>query len=134
MVKLLHILNRDEEIANKIEENKKKFCTDWVTAVEGVAPGVLNKLEKPTHVFIGGTSGNLKTILKAVRDKNPEVTIVLNAISLETIKEIMEATDERLLLNPEIIQICVSKAKTFGQYHMMLGQNPIYVVTDRKEG
>lgn len=24
MVKLLHILNRDEEIANKIEENKQK--------------------------------------------------------------------------------------------------------------
>ena len=130
----VYAIEKNPEGISLIEENKKKFCTDWVTTVEGVAPGVLNKLEKPTHVFIGGTSGNLKVILKAVRDKNPEVTIVLNAISLETIKEIMEATDERLLLNPEIIQVCVSKAKTLGQYHMMLGQNPIYVVTDRKEG
>ena len=46
----------------------------------------------------------------------------------------MEATKQRLLQNPEIIQVCVSKAKTLGQYHMMLGQNPIYIVTDRKEG
>ena len=32
MVKLLHILNRDEEIANKIEENKQKkeFERTWV--------------------------------------------------------------------------------------------------------
>lgn len=32
MVKLLHILNRDEEIANKIKENKQKkeFERTWV--------------------------------------------------------------------------------------------------------
>lgn len=32
MVKLLHILNSDEEIANKIEENKQKkeFGKTWV--------------------------------------------------------------------------------------------------------
>lgn len=32
MVKLLHILNRDEQIANKIEENKQKkeFERTWV--------------------------------------------------------------------------------------------------------
>ena len=129
LIELFSPLAPEQYSEELIEENKKKFCTDWVTTIEGAAPDVLNKLEKPTHVFIGGTSGNLKAILKAVRDRNPEVTIVLNAITLETIKEIMEATDERLLLNPEIIQVCVSKAKTLGQYHMMLGQNPIYVVS-----
>lgn len=117
-----------------IEENKRKFCTDWVTTVEGTAPKALEMLEKPSHVFIGGTSGNLKSILKIVREKNPEVQIVLNAISLETVKEVMEAIEEGLLINPEVIQISVSKAKTLGKYHMMMGQNPIYIVTDRKEG
>ena len=117
-----------------IEANKRKFCTDWVTTVEGAAPEVLASLEKPTHVFIGGPSGNLKSILKTVREKNPEVRIVLNAISLETVKEVMEAIEEGLLPDPEIVQISVSKAKTLGQYHMMMGQNPIYIVTDRKEG
>ena len=102
--------------------------------MEGAAPEVLASLEKPTHVFIGGTSGNLKSILKTVREKNPEVRIVLNAISLETVKEVMEAIEEGLLPDPEIVQISVSKAKTLGQYHMMMGQNPIYIVTDRKEG
>ena len=117
-----------------IEKNKRKFRTDWVTSIEGTAPEVLEMLEKPSHVFIGGTSGNLKSILKIVREKNPEAQIVLNAISLETVKEVMEAIEEGLLTNPEVIQISLSKAKTLGKYHMMMGQNPIYIVTDRKEG
>ena len=130
----VYAIEKNAEGIALIEENKRKFCTDWVTPIEGTAPEALETLEKPSHVFIGGTSGNLKSILKSVRKKNPEVQIVLNAISLETVKEVMEAIEEGLLINPEVTQISVSKAKTVGKYHMMMGQNPIYIVTDRKEG
>lgn len=129
----VYAIEKNPEGIELIKQNKKKFCTDWVTPIEGMAPDVLEGLEQPSHVFIGGTAGNLKSILKKVREKNPKVQIVLNAISLETIKEVMSAIEEGLLINPEIIQISVSKAKILGQYHMMMGQNPIYIVTDRKE-
>lgn len=87
-------------------------------------------LEAPTHVFIGGSSGNLRKILLAVKEKNPDVQIVLTAISLDTMAEVMEAVDEGLLREPEIVQITVAKARKLGRHHMMTGQNPIFIISE----
>ena len=67
---------------------RAKLRTDNVQIVEGTAPEALRKLEPPTHVFIGGSSGNLREILLAVKKKNPDVQIVLTAISLDTMAEV----------------------------------------------
>ena len=73
-----------------IRQNRKKFRVDGIRIIEGNAPEVLEGLEMPTHVFIGGSSGNLRQIIEKVTAANPEVKIVLNAISLETLGEVME--------------------------------------------
>lgn len=125
----VYAVEKNPEGIKLIEANKKKFYADWVEPVEGTAPGALDGLEPPTHVFIGGSSGNLKEILSCVRKKNPSVRIVVNAISLETVKEVMEAAEEGLLENPEIVQLSVAKAKVLGNYHMMTGQNPVYIIS-----
>ena len=97
---------------------------------EGVAPEALEALEMPTHAFIGGSTGQLKEIIQCIKKKNPDVRIVINAISLETVKEAMEAMEEGLLADPEIIQLNVAKSKKLGRYHMMTGLNPIYIISD----
>ena len=66
-----------------------------------------------------------KKILACVKQKNPDVRIVLNAISLETLREVLEAQECGLLRNPEIVQVSVSRARTLGAYHMMTGLNPV---------
>ena len=53
-------------------------------------------LEPPTHLFIGGSSGNLKEILTVVKQKNPNVKIVISAISLETVRDVMDAEKRRV--------------------------------------
>ena len=126
----VYAVEKNPEGIQLIEENKRKFRTDWVQTVEGMAPQVLEELEPPTHVFIGGSSGNLKEILACVRKKNPSVRIVINAISLETVTEVMEAVEEGLLDSPEIVQISVAKSRLLGKYHMMTGQNPVYIISD----
>lgn len=112
-----------------VRENRQKFCTDNVKIIEGAAPEALTELPPPTHVFIGGSSGNLREILRTVLYKNADVKIVINAISLETVTEVMKAVEEGILKEPEITQMWVAKAKTLGAYHMMTGQNPIYVIS-----
>ena len=87
-------------------------------------------LFNPTHAFIGGSTGQLKEIIQCIKKKNPDVRIVINAISLETVKEAMEAMEEGLLADPEIIQLNVAKSKKLGRYHMMTGLNPIYIISD----
>ena len=127
----VYAVEKNPEGAELIGRNKKKFHTDQVEVVEGCAPEALKELEVPTHVFIGGSSGNLKEILCCVKKKNPEVRIVINAISLETIREVMEAIEEGILEEPEVMQMTVAKSRCLGSYHMMMGQNPIYIVTSQ---
>ncbi|MCI6468265.1 MAG: precorrin-6y C5,15-methyltransferase (decarboxylating) subunit CbiE [Faecalicatena sp.] len=129
----VYAVEKNPEGVSMIRENKRKFLCDWLEIVEGTAPEALKELKPPTHVFIGGSSGNLKEIITCVKEKNPEVRIVLNAISLETVKEVMEAAREGILEEPEIIQIMASRSKKLGAYHMMTGLNPVYIITEGKE-
>lgn len=126
----VYAIEKNPQAVELIEKNKQKFCADWVRVCEAEAPQALEELEPPTHVFIGGSGGRLKEILACVKEKNPQVRIVINAISLETLNEVMEAAEEGLLSEPEVTQLSVSKARKLGAYHMMTGQNPVYIIAD----
>lgn len=126
----VYAIEKKPEGVELIKQNCRKFCCDNVEIIEGTAPEAILPLEPPTHVFIGGSSGSLKEILKAVRKKNPHAGVVLNAISLETLREAMEAIEENLLKTPEIVQVSVAESRELGKYHMMTGQNPIYIISD----
>lgn len=127
----VYAIEKKKEAVELLRQNRRKFRCDGMEIVEGTAPEAFDELEPPTHVFIGGSGGNLKKILQAVREKNPAVHIVINAISLETLRDVTEAAEEGLLTEPEFVQISVAKARKLGAYHMMTGQNPVYIVTDR---
>lgn len=66
---------------------------------------------------------------KLLYSRNPEIRVVITAITLETIGQIMALQKEMALPEPEIIQIQVSSAKKAGPYHLMQGQNPVYIVS-----
>ena len=125
----VYAVEKNPEAVSLLEENKRKFAADWMEIVKGTAPEVLEDLPVPSHVFIGGGSRNLKTILQTVRLKNPEVRIVLTAISLETVKEAMEAMEEGLLPSAKVIQMAVARSRSLGKFHMMMGENPIYIIS-----
>lgn len=127
-------VEKKPEAAALIEENCRKFGTPNVHVVEGTAPEALEDLPAPTHVFIGGSSGNLKEILALVLGKNPKVRVVLNAITLETVGEANACLKELPFENVEITQIQVSKSKKVGPYQMMMGQNPVYIFSCQGKG
>ena len=62
--------------------------------------------------------------------------IVINAISLETVSEVMGLVDEGVLPDAEILQVSAARSKGLGRYHMMMGQNPVYIISagGRKSG
>lgn len=126
----VYAVEKNPEGVDLIRRNAQKFRTDAVQAVEGNAPEALEQLEAPTHVFIGGSSGNLKEIIRTVRAKNEKARIVLTAISLDTMAEVMDAVKTGLLREPEIVQMSVAKSRKLGAHHMMTGQNPIYIVSE----
>ena len=125
----VYAIEKNPEGVKLIGENQKKFKTDGIRIVEGLAPEAMEDLEAPTHAFIGGSSGNLREIVRLLQAKNPAVRIVINAISLETVSEVMRLVEEGLLSDAEILQVSAARSKVLGRYHMMMGQNPVYVIS-----
>lgn len=125
----VYAVERKEDALALMEENRQKFGVPNLHIVSGCAPEALRELPAPTHVFIGGSGGNLKEIIALLLEKNPAVRIVINCITLETVSETMEILKE---LNPKDVDICcvnVARSKTLAGYHMMMGQNPVYIVS-----
>lgn len=128
----VYAIEKKEDAFALILENKKKFAADNLEIVGGCAPEAMEELPVPTHAFIGGSSGNLKDIIRLLLNKNPEVKIVINCITLETVGEAMEAVREFDFQERDIVQMSVSRSKEVGRYHMMMGENPIYIFTCRR--
>jgi precorrin-6Y C5,15-methyltransferase (decarboxylating) len=87
----------------------------------------MTELPAPTHAFIGGSSGNLKDILNSLKSLNPEIRIVINAISIETVCEIKEVMNLYGICNDELVQVQVSRADRIGSYNLMKAENPVWI-------
>ena len=75
------------------------------------------------------SSGNLKEIVALLLEKNRDVRIVINCITLETISEALEVLKEYDFADQEAVQLTASRSKEIGRYHLMMGENPIYIIT-----
>lgn len=128
----VYAIEKKEDALTLLEENKIKFAADNLEIIAGTAPEAMEELPAPTHGFIGGSSGNLRQIMDVLLNKNPNVKMVINCITLETVTEALLAVKE-LSLKSEIVQMSVSRSKEIGRYHMMMGENPIYIITCEKE-
>lgn len=106
------------------QANREKFGTWNLRLVEGTAPAVLSQLPRPDAVFVGGSGGELAAVLESIRWANPQARVCVSAISLETLQTAMERLEEA-----EVTQISVSRSKHAGQLHLLLAQNPVFLVT-----
>lgn len=111
-----------------IKVNREKFRTRNLVLVEGLAPAALSDLPAPDAVFIGGSKGSLAAIVDAALDKNPDARICVSAIALETLSAAVAALTAKGR-TVQVSQIAVSRAKAVGGLHLMMAQNPIYLIT-----
>lgn len=111
-----------------IKANREKFRTRNLVLVEGLAPDALSDLPAPDAVFIGGSKCSLAAIVDAALDKNPDARICVSAIALESLSAAVAALTAKGR-NVQVSQIAVSRAKAVGGLHLMMAQNPIYLIT-----
>ena len=125
----VYAIEKKPEAVELIRKNRQKFRADNLEIVPGLAPEALEDLPVPTHAFIGGSSGNLKEILQLLLKKNPKIRVVMNAITLETVGEMLACMKELPFTNVEITSLSAARAKMAGAYHLMMGQNPVTIVS-----
>ena len=114
------------EAVELISQNVKKFGVDNIQIVKTLAPEGLEKLPPATHAFIGGTKGQFKEILSALIKINPQMRLVVNAVTLESISTIRSVLSD-LHINYEYILMNVSRSESTGKYHLMKAENPVYI-------
>lgn len=125
----VYAIEKKEDALGLLKENKQKFAADNLEIVPGTAPEAMETLPAPTHAFIGGSSGNMNEIVRLLLKKNPKVRIVINCITLETVTEAMNAIRDFNLTDVDIVQLGAARSKSIGRYHMMMGENPIYIIS-----
>lgn len=123
----VYAIEMKEEALNVTRKNVERFHLSNLELINGRAPEALEDLPSPTHVFIGGSSGNLHEIIDCLMRKNPNVRIVANAVTLETLAELTEIAKEFKF--SDVAEISVAKPRILGKYHLMTAQNPVYIVS-----
>ena len=118
---------RDEALS-LIEENRRRFGAWNLRVVRGRAPEALSSLPGPDAVFVGGSEGRLREIVDAALSKNPDARLCVSAIALETLSAALDVFKAQGL-DAEVTQIAVSRAKPGARLHLLLANNPVFLVT-----
>ena len=117
----------DPEACALIQQNREKFSAYNLTLIEGKAPEALDTLPAPDAVFIGGTKGNMDAVIDAVLHKNSVARLCVAAIALETLSAAVAALTAHGLA-AEVTQIAVSRTKTAGSLHLLMANNPVFLI------
>ena len=122
-------IERDPEALKLLEENRRQFSLANMEIVAGTAPEALEGLPAPTHVFIGGSGGSMGRIVEEVLRKNGAARFVVNLITAESLAAVMELPEHLPVTDPEITMVTAARSKKAGKSHLMLGANPVWIVT-----
>lgn len=117
-----------------IRENADAFGCGNVHAVPGVAPEALAKLPVPDAVFVGGSAGELPSIVEAALEKNSQVRLCVPCVTVETLTEACALLSGSRFKGFEACQVSAARAKAVGSHHLMKAQNPVFLVSARGAG
>jgi len=115
-----------------IHQNLEKFNVTNYELIEGLAPNDIPEIEVD-RMFIGGSKGNLETILEwFLNHSREESKVVINTITLESLGDAMKALEKLKFCEIEVININIARNKKIGRYNMMMGENPIYIISAKR--
>lgn len=117
-----------------IRENADAFGCGNVHAVPGVAPDALVKLPVPDAVFVGGSAGELPSIVEAALEKNSQVRLCVPCVTVETLTEACTLLSGSRFKGFEACQVSAARAEAVGSHHLMKAQNPVFLVSARGAG
>ena len=124
----VYAFDKNEEAIALLNENCEKFHIDNVEAICGLAPDCLNDLPVPDFAFIGGSSGNMDEIVSYLYGINSKIRFVITAVTLENAMAGLESL-KNVGIRGDIVQVAVSKGKKIADLHMLIAQNPIFVIS-----
>ena len=117
--------------------NRDAFGVSNHTLVHGRAPEGLEAWPDPDAVFIGGSGGELSSLIAlCLRRLRPGGHLVMNFVTLENLAvatqalKAMVATDA---IDWDVLQLQAARSRPILDMHRMAAENPVWIVCARKE-
>ena len=130
----VYAVERNPAALELLRANAARHGRDNLVPVHGTAPEACAALPTPTHVFLGGSGGALRETVALALKKNPAVRIVATAVTLESIAALTACEKAFPFTETEAVSLTVARDRRAGPYHLMTGQNPVYIFTMQGAG
>jgi len=128
----VYAIEREATGVELITKNIAQFDLTNVEVISGSAPAALGELPDIDRVVIGGSGGQLEEILQEVDQKLKSAgRVVINAITLDTLAT-ARAELEKLNYELGICNVAITRIKEVGEYQMLQGMNPVYIIWGEK--
>jgi precorrin-6Y C5,15-methyltransferase (decarboxylating) len=124
----VYAFDKNEEAIALLEQNCQKFHLDNVEPLCGLAPECLKGLPVPDVAFIGGSSGNMDEIVSYLYGINDKMRFVITAVTIENAMAGLDSL-KNVGISGDIVQVAVSKGRQIGDLHMLMAQNPIFIIS-----
>ncbi|MGO1368726.1 MAG: precorrin-6Y C5,15-methyltransferase (decarboxylating) subunit CbiT [Senegalia sp. (in: firmicutes)] len=129
----VYAIEKKEEAVELIKRNRSHFDIRNLEIIKGLAPEDLNNIDKIDRVFIGGSSGNMEEIIKWAHEKlSDRGKIVINTITIENAYKAINSLKQNEFKDIDIVHVNISKGKSVGDLTMMIGTNPIYIISAKR--
>lgn len=120
------------DAANARENAKRMRATNY-TLCEGKAPDQLDAWPDPDAVFIGGSGGELATLIRlALSRLKPGGRLVMNFVTLENLAAAtgaLTAADATW----DVVQLQAARSQPILGMHRMAAQNPVWIISTTKK-
>ena len=124
----VHSIEYKHEAINLIASNIKKFHLHNIILHEGRALEIIKSLPVPSHVFIGGSGGELALILEYLAGLDKSIRLVLECVTLETLNTAFNFMHN--MKNFEALQISASVSKNIADsLTLMKANNPVMILS-----
>lgn len=124
-------VEKNPEAVELIEKNSVRFGCDNIEVYSGEAAEIIEKLPVPDAVFIGGSGGQLCSIIEAAVAMNRNLRLIVTAVSLETLSQ-CTAIFDKLGFEADITQLAVTRTRKVGKHTMLNAENPIWIIKRKR--
>ena len=131
--KIVYAVEKNQTAFDILQKNIEKFKIENIVPINSEAPDGMENLPSADVIFIGGTGGNFESIVRKSIDKlNPSGTIIITAITLQTILNSIEIFSTLKNFSTDAIQVQINNVNRVKNFDMLKAENPIFVFTAKK--
>jgi len=129
----VYSIDFDPKAVELTKKNLAKFGISNVTVITGNATEKISELPAADAIFIGGTGGDTREILKLCESKlKTGGRIVIGTILVETLFAVLDIIEKLKFSEVDVTQITVSKSRKTSTGTMMLARNPVTIISATK--